>query len=115
MSDEDFLKLNEQQELTGETLFANPRNAAAGSLRQIDSNITANRPLRFFAYAWGEVSTPFASTQWTARQKLKGWGLILNEPSSLIEVVNSDFAALAGYYEKLHIKRSSLGFSIDGL
>jgi len=115
MSDEDFLKLNEQQELTGETLFANPRNAAAGSLRQIDSDITANRPLRFFAYAWGEVSTPFAPTQWTARQKLKEWGFILNEPSSLIEVVNSDFAALSGYYEKLHVKRSSLGFSIDGI
>jgi DNA ligase (NAD+) len=115
MSDEDFLKLNEQQELTGETPFANPRNAAAGSLRQIDSDITSHRPLRFFAYALGEVSTPFAPTQWTARQKLKEWGFILNEPTSLIEVVNSDFAALAGYYEKIHVKRSSLGFSIDGI
>jgi DNA ligase (NAD+) len=115
MSDEDFLKLNDQQELTGETLFANPRNAAAGSLRQINSNITANRPLRFFAYAWGEVSRPFAPTQWKARQKLKEWGFVLNEPSNLIEVVNSDFTALVGYYEKLHAKRSSLGFSIDGI
>jgi len=115
MSDEDFLRLNEQQELAGETPFANPRNAAAGSLRQLDSNITANRPLRFFAYAWGEVSAPFASTQWKARHKLKEWGFTLNEPSSLIEVVNSDFTALAGYYEKLHVKRSSLGFSIDGV
>ncbi|MDO8737654.1 NAD-dependent DNA ligase LigA [Candidatus Deferrimicrobium sp.] len=115
MSDEDFLKLNEQQELTGETLFANPRNAAAGSLRQVDSNITANRPLRFFAYAWGEVSTPFASTQWEARRMLKEWGFILNEPSSLIEVVSSDFTVLEGYYQKLHAKRSTLGFSIDGV
>jgi DNA ligase (NAD+) len=115
MSDEDFLKINEQQELTREPLFANPRNAAAGSLRQLDSNITANRPLRFFAYAWGEVSTPFAPTQWKARHKLKEWGFILNEPSGLIKVVNSDFAALAGYYENLHVKRSSLGFSIDGV
>jgi DNA ligase (NAD+) len=115
MSDEDFLKLNEQQELAGETLSANPRNAAAGSLRQLDPSITANRPLRFFAYAWGEVSTPFAPTQWKARHKLKEWGFILNEPSSLIEVVNSDFTALAGYYDNLYVKRSSLGFSIDGV
>jgi DNA ligase (NAD+) len=115
MSDEDFLRLNEQQELAGGKLFANPRNAAAGSLRQLDSNITANRPLRFFAYAWGEVSAPFAPTQWKARRKLKEWGFKLNEPSDLIEVVDSDFAALAGYYGKLHLKRSSLGFSIDGV
>ena len=115
LSDEDFLKLNEHQELIGETLFANPRNAAAGSLRQLDSNITANRPLRFFAYAWGEVSTPFASTQWEARRMLKEWGFILNEPSRLIEVVGYDFNVLEGYYQELHSKRSSLGFSIDGV
>ena len=115
MSDKDFLKLNEQQESTGETLSANPRNAAAGSLRQLDSKITANRPLRFFAYAWGEASTPFAQTQWKARHKLKEWGFLLNEPSSLIEVVNSDFTALVGYYDNLRVKRSSLGFSIDGV
>ena len=115
LSDEDFLKLNEHQELIGETLFANPRNAAAGSLRQLDSNITANRPLRFFAYAWGEVSTPFASTQWEARRMLKEWGFILNEPSRLIEVVGYDFNVLEGYYQELHAKRSTLGFSIDGV
>jgi DNA ligase (NAD+) len=115
ISDEDFIILNEQQESTGEIPFANPRNAAAGSLRQLDSNITANRPLRFFAYAWGEVSSPFAPTQWEARHKLKEWGFTLNEPSSLIKVVNSDFSALAGYYEKLHVNRSSLGFSVDGV
>ena len=115
MSDKDFIKLNEQQELTGETLSANPRNAAAGSLRQIDSNITANRPLRFFAYAWGEVSAPFAPTQWDARKKLKEWGFILNEPSRLIKVVNSDFTGLTRYYDYLLVKRSSLGFSMDGV
>ena len=115
MSDEDFLKLNKQQELTGDTLFANPRNAAAGSLRQLDPKITANRPLRFFAYAWGEVSTPFASTQWEARQMIKKWGFMLNEPSSLVEVVGSYFTDLEGYYQKLYTNRSSLGFSIDGV
>jgi DNA ligase (NAD+) len=115
LSDEDFLKLNEQQELAGETPFANPRNAAAGSLRQLDSRITANRPLRFFAYAWGEVSTPFASTQWEARRMLKEWGFLLNEPAGLIEVVRSDFNALEGFYQDLNAKRSTLGFSIDGV
>ena len=86
MSDEDFIRLNEQQELAGGKLFANPRNAAAGSLRQLDPDVTAHRPLRFFAYAWGEVSTPIAQTQWEARHKLKEWGFRLNEPSGLVEV-----------------------------
>jgi DNA ligase (NAD+) len=115
MSDQDFLRLNEQQELAGDKLFANPRNAAAGGLRQLDSKITASRPLRFFAYAWGEVSAPFASTQWEARRMLKEWGFVLNEPSSLIEVGGSDFTILEGYYRKLHAERSTLGFSIDGV
>ena len=77
MSDEDFLRLNDQQESAGGKPFANPRNAAAGGLRQLDPDVTAHRPLRFFAYAWGEVSTPIAETQWEARQKLKEWGFRL--------------------------------------
>ena len=85
MSDEDFLRLNEQQESAGGKPFANPRNAAAGSLRQLDPEVTAHRPLRFFAYAWGEVSAPIAQTQWEARHKLKEWGFRLNEPSGLVE------------------------------
>jgi DNA ligase (NAD+) len=115
MSDEDFIRLNEQQELVGGKLFANPRNAAAGSLRQLDPGTTAQRPLRFFAYAWGEVSTPIAQTQWEARHKLKEWGFKLNEPSSLVDVVDSDYTTLSGYYENIHVQRSSLGFSVDGV
>jgi DNA ligase (NAD+) len=115
MSDEDFLRLNEQQELVGGKLFANPRNAAAGSLRQLDPGTTAHRPLRFFAYAWGEVSTPIAQTQWEARHKLKEWGFKLNEPSTLVEGVDSDTTTLSGYYENIHVQRSSLGFSVDGV
>ena len=115
MSDEDFLRLNEQQESMGGKRFANPRNAAAGSLRQLDAGVTANRPLRFFAYAWGEVSAPIAQTQWGARHKLKEWGFRLNEPSVLVEVVGSDDSTLSGYYETVHIRRSSLGFSLDGV
>ena len=115
MSDEDFLRLNEQQESAGGKPFANPRNAAAGSLRQLDPEVTAHRPLRFFAYAWGEVSTPIAQTQWEARRKLKEWGFRLNEPSGLVEVVDSDYTTLSGYHEKIHVQRSSLGFSVDGV
>jgi DNA ligase (NAD+) len=117
MSDEDFLKLNEQQEALGdkEKLFANPRNAAAGSLRQKDPNITANRPLRFLAYAWGEVSAPFASTLWEARQKIFEWGFRLDEPSTLVTINGNDCTPLLNYYKEIEAKRPSLGFSIDGV
>lgn len=115
MSDEDFLRLNDQQDVAGGKPFANPRNAAAGSLRQLDPEVTAHRPLRFFAYAWGEASTPIAETQWEARKKLEEWGFRLNEPSGLVNVVDSDYTALSGYYEDVHVRRSSLGFSVDGV
>ena len=115
MSDEDFLRLNEQQELVGGKPFANPRNAAAGSLRQLDPDVTAHRPLRFFAYAWGEVSAPIAQTQWEARHRLKEWGFKLSEPSTLVEGIDSDTTALSRYHENIHAQRSSLGFSVDGV
>lgn len=114
MNDRDFLKLNEQQEQSGGKLFANPRNAAAGSLRQLDPGITASRPLRFFAYAWGETSQPFAQTQWEARQKLKSWGFQLNEPARLARVVDADLHDLLAYHDEIQLQRSGLGFSIDG-
>lgn len=119
MADEDFLKLNEQQAQLGAKLFANPRNAAAGSLRQLDPSVTASRPLRFCAYAWGEVSQsasqPFASTQWEARRKLEGWGFHLNEPSRLAKVLDGDLGEISFYYDRIQLQRSSLGFSIDGV
>jgi len=115
ISDEDFLRLHEQQESVGGKPFANPRNAAAGGLRQLDPAVTAHRPLGFFAYAWGEVSTPIAQTQWEARRKLKEWGFRLNEPSGLVEVVDSEYTTLSAYHENIHARRSSLGFSVDGV
>jgi DNA ligase (NAD+) len=119
MTDEDFLKLNDQQAQSGGKLFANPRNAAAGSLRQLDPGVTASRPLRFCAYAWGEVSQsasrPFASTQWEARGKLEGWGFHLNEPSRLAKVLDGDLGEVSAYYDRIQLQRSSLGFSIDGV
>ncbi len=111
MTDEDFLKLNESQEKTSGKVFANPRNAAAGSLRQLDPSVTASRPLRFFGYSWGEVSRPFAETQWEARRQLAEWGFKPNEPSRLVRTL----ADMLAFYQEIQEKRSRLGFSIDGV
>jgi DNA ligase (NAD+) len=72
MSHADFDALNARQAEAGGKTFANPRNAAAGSLRQLDAEITRARPLRFFAYAWGELTAPLADTQWGALGKARG-------------------------------------------
>src|SRR6202034_4788356 len=84
MTDAAFRDLNERQRDAGGKLFANPRNAAAGSLRQLDPTITASRPLDFFGYAWGEVSAPLGATQWAIRERLGAWGFHLNEPARLV-------------------------------
>lgn len=114
MTDQGFLQLNAQQQAAGDKVFANPRNAAAGSVRQLDATITSKRPLHFYAYTWGEVSSAFAQTQWEARQKFKHWGFQLNEPSQLVQVKDANFRDLVAYYEYVERQRSSLGFSIDG-
>lgn len=115
MSNADFLALNEQQERHGGRLFANPRNAAAGSLRQLDPAVTAARPLRFFAYAWGEVSEPLAETQWEALARLQTWGFRHPEPSKRVTVTGTDLRPLSDYYRDLDDRRAELAFSIDGI
>lgn len=115
MSDRDFLKLNEQQAQLGAKGFANPRNAAAGSLRQLDPNITASRPLKFFAYSWGEVSEPFSKTQAGARERLERWGFKLNKPAKVVKVKGANLRPLVSYYDSIQLRRSKLGFSIDGV
>lgn len=115
MTDTEFLAFNAQQEQSAGKIFANPRNAAAGSLRQLDPAVTAARPLRFTAHGWGEVSAPFAKTQWEALRKLSGWGFRHNEPSQRVEVLGADLSELCAYYDELEQKRSGLGFSIDGI
>ena len=107
----DFKKLNAEQAASGGKVFANPRNAAAGSLRQLDPSITARRPLRFFAYAWGAASALPAKTQSGAIEAFGRWGLPINP---LLRVCDSLEDVLA-YYREIGAKRTSLGYDIDGV
>ena len=115
MEHDAFIELNAKQEADGHKVFANPRNAAAGSLRQLDANISKQRPLRFRAYGFGEISSSFANSQWEARQKLNAWGFKNNDPSRLVGIQGSDLNELLSYYHDLDQQRASLGFSIDGI
>ncbi|RPJ76651.1 MAG: NAD-dependent DNA ligase LigA, partial [Desulfobacteraceae bacterium] len=115
MTDADFIALNAQQEADGAKLFANPRNAAAGSLRQLNPAVTAARPLRFVAHGWGESSAPFARTQSEALGRITGWGFQANEPARVVAVRGADPGELRAFFEELEQKRSGLGFSIDGV
>ena len=108
---DDFRRLNAEQAAAGEKVFANPRNAAAGSLRQLDSTITARRPLRFFAYTWGEMSKLPAKTQSGVIAAYKAWGLPTNP---LMRVCTSP-AELLAYYREIGEKRAKLGYDIDGV
>ena len=107
----EFASLNEAAQAAGERTYANPRNAAAGSLRQIDASITARRPLRFFAYAWGLISQPFAETQWEALQALKAWGFPVTPETR--KVVGCE--GILGAYREMEARRPSLGYDIDGV
>ena len=108
---DDFRRLNEAQTAAGDKVFANPRNAAAGSLRQLDAKITAARPLRFFAYTWGEVSKLPAETQHGMVAAFKSWGLPVNPR---MKVCHSP-ADLLAYYRETGLQRASLGYDIDGV
>jgi DNA ligase (NAD+) len=108
---EEFAVLNAAAAEAGQKTYANPRNAAAGSLRQIDPKITAQRPLRFFAYAWGLISAPFAETQWQALQALKAWGFQISEDSRRVENAPGLLAA----YAHMEARRPRLPFDIDGV
>ena len=107
----DFMALNEARAAAGEPLFANPRNSAAGSLRQLDSAITASRRLRFFAYAWGEAEPPIEGTHSGFLERLKGYGFRVNP---LVEQVE-DEAALLDYHARIAARRFELPYDIDGV
>src|SRR5688500_15605650 len=111
MSKADFAALNERQEAAGGKIFANPRNAAAGSLRQKDPTVTASRPLCFLAHGWGELSEPLGHTQGSAMAKLAGWGFPV---SKLLRAVESVDEALA-HYAAIEHARADLPFDIDGV
>ncbi len=116
MTKADFERLNETRIAADEPPFANPRNAAAGSLRQLDSEITAHRPLRFFGYAWGEISGdsedyPLGETQWQARARLRKFGFALNEPAEICGSVE----ALLAYHQRIETGRADFPFDIDGV
>ena len=108
---EEFAALNAANEAAGLKTYANPRNSAAGSLRQIDPKITATRPLKFFAYAWGLHSEPFAQTQWEALAKLKAWGFQTTPESR--RVVSGQ--GLLDAYGAMEAVRPKLGYDIDGV
>jgi DNA ligase (NAD+) len=111
MRRDSFQALNERQEAAGEKLFANPRNAAAGSLRQLDSKITAARPLHFFAYTWGEISEPLGSSMTEARSRLEEFGFTLNTPARLCRTLDE----LLAHYRDLVAARPDLPYDIDGV
>jgi DNA ligase (NAD+) len=111
MSHADFEALNARAEKDGEKTFANPRNAAAGSLRQLDAAVTASRPLRFYAYAWGDAPQLPDATQFGVVQAFKRWGLPTN---SLIKLCQSTDELLQ-HYRLIEGQRAELGYDIDGV
>ena len=111
MLKKDFLALNKRQAAAEDTVFANPRNSAAGSLRQKDPSITASRPLKFFAYAWGEMSAMPAKTQHEMIEWIGKAGFVINPLITLCK----DVEGLLKFYRKIEQKRASLGYDIDGV
>ncbi len=108
---EDFLKLNATQEASGQRLYANPRNAAAGSLRQIDPAQTAARPLSLFAYAMGDASEAPAATHSAYLDRLRAWGFTVNPLSQRLDTE----AEAAAFQERLAVGRAALPYDIDGV
>jgi DNA ligase (NAD+) len=106
-----FDAMNKRQEAEDEKTFANPRNAAAGSLRQLNSEITASRPLRFFAYAWGEAEPRTWKTHTEYLKLLKDWGFKVNPLSKLCRTPEQ----VVEYYRKMGVERPSLPYDIDGV
>lgn len=111
MTKADFLALNQAQALAGSKVFANPRNAAAGSLRQLDVSVTAGRPLSLFAYAQGESTEPVANTHWDYLLRLRDWGFEVNPLSRRL----GNEADAEAFQNEMALARSGLGYDIDGV
>ena len=106
-----FERLNDEARRAGEKTFANPRNAAAGSLRQLDPRITAARPLHFCCYGWGELSTDAGPSQYAMLQRIAGWGLPISRELRVVE----GLAGCRTYFDELGRRRDALGYEIDGV
>jgi DNA ligase (NAD+) len=111
MAKADFLALNAAQEAAAGKIFANPRNAAAGSLRQKDAGVTASRPLRFLAWGWGAASAVPEASQLAMMQRIAGWGV----PVSPLLVRCDSVEALLAHYRAIAQRRAELGYDIDGV
>lgn len=111
MSHADFAALNVRQEAAGGKIFANPRNAAAGSLRQLDPEITKQRPLKFFAYAWGDMSAMPTNTQSGMVARFREWGFSVNPAF----VTTADTAGLLAHWAEIEGQRAALDYDIDGM
>ena len=112
MDHADFEGLNQRQAARGDKVFVNPRNAAAGSLRQLDPKVTATRPLRFFAYGWGEVSEPLLPTHSEMLDWIAALGLPVNQAEhALVQGTEG----LLQFYQRVGQKRASLAYDIDGV
>lgn len=107
----DFMAMNENRLAKGAALFANPRNAAAGSVRQLDPAITASRPLKFFAYACDDYRPFDVKTHWEYLEKLKGWGFVVNPLARLCQ----DVEEVLAFYKELEAQRATLPYDIDGI
>ena len=107
----DFTKLNAEQAKQGLKVFANPRNAAAGFVRQLDPSVNAKRPLRFFAYSWGDVERLPADNQWGFYEALSAWGF----PVSPLMRLTSSVAEMLETYREIEERRAGLGYDIDGV
>ncbi len=110
MRRDDFLDLQKRMAESGQT-FANPRNSAAGSLRQKNPEVTKSRPLKFFAYAWGETSEPLAETQFDAVRRFREWGFPVNERMKRCASLDQMLAQ----YRAIEADRASLPYDIDGV
>lgn len=106
-----FLELNERRQAAGEPVFANPRNAAAGSLRQLDSRVTAQRPLRFFVWGWGEAEPPITGSYLGFLERVRTWGFPVNPLTRRLESVEE----LLAYHDELEQRRAELDYDIDGV
>ncbi len=111
MAKSDFLALNAQMEAEGKQTYVNPRNTAAGSLRQLDPKVTASRKLKFFAYAWGELSEPLSETQLGNVEVFERWGFPVNP---LMKRFHSA-AELIEHYRQIGLARAGLDYDIDGV